>query len=131
MTDQEPDKKKGGDSQSNPDDEAPAAIRGDRPATAFWGVSRRELEKAGVHGDELPIEIARKAADIVRSHRRVGWQHDRDVQNRIRNAIDDFFFNEVRLESGATLKPEVIDSITDAVLAAARAQMADDGPASR
>lgn len=112
------------------DDEAdptPAAIKGKGNETAFWGISRRELKSAGIEGDDLAVGIAVAVATIVQRHRSIGWQHDRDVQNRMRNAIDDFFFDEVRLEDGATLRPDVVDAITEGVLAAARARMADDG----
>jgi type I restriction enzyme, R subunit len=57
----------------------------------------------------------------------VGWQHDRDAQNRIRNAIDDYFFDNVMRPGGPAIDPAAIDSITDDVLASARVRMADDG----
>lgn len=114
------------------DDEAdptPAALRGKGNETAFWGISRRELRKAGIEGDDLAVRIAEVTAEIVDRYRAVGWQHDKDIQNRIRNAIDDFFFDDVRLEDGGILNPATIDSVTEGVLAAARVRMADDGRA--
>ena len=59
--------------------------------------------------------------------RRVGWQHDRDVQNEMRNAMDDFFFDEVMGKDGVNLDPVVMDGIANEVLAAARVRMQDDG----
>ena len=58
----------------------------------FWGIARRELKKVGLDGDAPAADIAIAIADIIERNRTVGWQHDRDLQNRIRNAIDDFFF---------------------------------------
>jgi type I restriction enzyme R subunit len=112
------------DDEANP---TPSVIKGKGNETAFWGISRRELRGAGIDNDDVAVEIAQAVARIVEQHRSVGWQHDRDTQNRIRNTIDDFFFDQLRLEGGAILRPDVIDSITEGVLAAARVRMADDG----
>ncbi|WP_269713934.1 type I restriction endonuclease subunit R [Caulobacter sp. NIBR2454] len=108
-------------------DPTPAAIKGKGNETAFWGIAQRELKAAGIADGDLALHVAQSATEIIESHRSVGWQHDRDVQNRIRNAIDDFFFDDARLAAGGTLRPEVIDAITESVLAAARVRMADDG----
>jgi type I restriction enzyme R subunit len=108
-------------------DPTPSAIKGKGNETAFWGIAQRELKAAGIDDNDLAVHVAQAAAEVIESHRSVGWQHDRDVQNRIRNAIDDFFFDDARLAGGGTLQPEVIDAITEAVLAAARVRMADDG----
>jgi type I restriction enzyme R subunit len=48
------------------------------------------------------------------------WQHDRDLQNRIRNAIDDFFFDQTLAPGAINLGRDVIDMIADDVLASAR-----------
>jgi len=112
------------------DDDAaptPTAIKGKGNETAFWGIAQRELKAAGIEDGDLAVHVSQAAAEIIESHRSVGWQHDRDIQNRIRNAIDDFFFDDAHLAGGGTLNPKVIDAITEAVLAAARVRMVDDG----
>jgi type I restriction enzyme R subunit len=57
----------------------------------------------------------------------VGWQHDRDIQNDMRNAMDDFFFDVVMGSGGPEIEPAVMDSIINEVLSAARVRMQDDG----
>ncbi len=49
---------------------------------------------------ELAADIALKISQIIQRRRKVGWQYDRDVENAIRNDIDDFFFEDCG-ENGA------------------------------
>jgi type I restriction enzyme R subunit len=65
--------------------------------------------------------------EIIERYRTVGWQHDRDLQNRIRSAIDGFFFDRLSHRARSTMEPDVIDMIADDVLASARVRMVDDG----
>ncbi|MHB8530148.1 MAG: hypothetical protein ACYC8V_11640, partial [Caulobacteraceae bacterium] len=115
------------DSRDDAEDPTPAAIRGKGNETAFWGIIRREMRKAGLDGEAIAPDVAVRMAAIVETHRTVGWQNDRDLQNRMRNAIDDYFFDDVLASGAADMTPEVIDRITDDVLAAARVRMADHG----
>src|SRR5260221_8358661 len=108
------------DAYDDDDDPTPQPIRGKGNETAFWGIARRELKQAGVDRDGLAVDVEIAIADIIGRQRTVGWQHDRDAQNRIRNAIDDYFFGPVMRPGGLTIDPAVIDSITDDILAAAR-----------
>jgi type I restriction enzyme, R subunit len=112
-------------SREDEDDPTPPSIRGNGHAVAFWGITRRELRTAGLEdGTDLAADIALKLTNIIGKHTMVGWQNDRDIQNRIRNAADDFFFDEVRDRRGLVLAPEVMDAILDDVLASARVRMA-------
>lgn len=51
-----------------------------------------------MNNPDLAADIALRISQIIQRRRRVGWQHDRDVENAIRNDIDDFFFEELRGE---------------------------------
>ncbi|MER8448053.1 HsdR family type I site-specific deoxyribonuclease [Mesorhizobium sp. M1066] len=109
------------------DDPTPEAIRGKSHETAFWGIARRELAKAGFDRDGVAVDIAEAVTRIVAQHRVIGWQSDRDTENRIRNDIDDFFFDEVIGRRKLAVDPAVLDAIMDDVIASARVRMADDG----
>jgi type I restriction enzyme R subunit len=109
------------------DDPTPQAIRGKSHETAFWGIARRELAKAGFDRDGVAVDIAEAVTRIVGQHRMVGWQNDRDAENRIRNDIDDFFFDEVIGRRQLAIDPSGLDAIMDDVIASARVRMADDG----
>jgi type I restriction enzyme R subunit len=105
-------------------DPTPVRLRGDGHAQAFWGLAKRNLEKAGVGDTELAAEIALEISSIVQNRRKVGWQHDRDVENTIRNDIDDFLFEELRGQRGLLIDPAIFDGIVDDVLASARVRLA-------
>lgn len=105
-------------------DPTPARLRDDSHAQAFWGLARRNLEKAGVGDPELAADIAVKVSSIVQRRCKVGWQNDRDVENIIRNDIDDFFFEELLGRRELRIDPAVLNSVVDDVLASARVRLA-------
>jgi type I restriction enzyme R subunit len=105
-------------------DPAPVRLRVDGHAQAFWGLARRNLEKAGLGNTELAADIALEVSRIVQNRRKVGWQNDRDVENLIRNDIDDFFFEELRGRRKLLIDPAVLDGVVDDVLASARVRLA-------
>jgi type I restriction enzyme R subunit len=105
-------------------DPTPARLRDDSHAQAFWGLAKRNLEKAGFGDDEIAADIALEVSKIVQSRRKIGWQNDRDVENMIRNDIDDFFFEELRGRRGLLFDPAILDAVIDDVLASARVRLA-------
>ena len=105
-------------------DPTPARLRDDNHAQVFWGLTRRNLEKAGIGDPELAADIALKVSAIVQTRCKVGWQHDRDVENIIRNDIDDFFFEELLGRRELVIDPAVLDAVVDDVLASARVRLA-------
>lgn len=105
-------------------DAVPPRLRDDSHAQAFWGLAKRNLEKAGVGDPEIAADIALKMSRIVQQRRKVGWQNDRDVENLIRNDIDDFFFEELRGRRELKIDPSVLDAVVDDVLASARVRLA-------
>lgn len=105
-------------------DPTPLRLRDDTHAQAFWGLARRNLERAGVGDPELAADIALEMSKIVQNHRKIGWQNDRDIENQIRNDVDDFFFEELRGRQKHLIDPAVMDTIVDDVLASARVRLA-------
>lgn len=105
-------------------DPTPARLRDDSHAQAFWGLAKRNLEKAGFGDVEIAADIALEVSKIVQSRRKIGWQNDRDVENLIRNDIDDFFFEELRGRRGLLIDPVILDAVVDDVLASARVRLA-------
>ncbi|CAD5272947.1 Type I restriction enzyme R Protein [Bosea sp. 62] len=102
----------------------PERLRSDSHAEAFWGLAKRNLEASGAPDAELAADIALEFSSIVQKRRKVGWQNDRDVENAIRNDIDDFFFEELRGRRGLFIEPSVLDAVVDDVLASARVRLA-------
>jgi type I restriction enzyme, R subunit len=111
---------RGGDEES-----VPAAIRGRGHETAFWGIARRELEKSGLNDESLSVRFASVFAEAVLAHRIVGWQTDEGAKNRIRAAVDAFYFDE--LGAPEALSPEVLDAVVNQLMDIATIRMPDDG----
>ncbi|MDR3727561.1 MAG: HsdR family type I site-specific deoxyribonuclease [Terracidiphilus sp.] len=105
-------------------DPTPPRLRDDSHAQAFWGLAKRNLEKEGIDNSELAADIAHEISKIVQERRKVGWQNDRDVENLIRNDIDDFFFEELRGRRKILIDPGILDAVVDDVLASARVRLA-------
>ena len=103
--------------------EVPEALRGNGHAVAFWGVIAKELGELSQEAEEHAPDIALKLLEIVEKHRRVGWQEDRDQQNRMRAAADDFFFDTAPEQFGLSLDPERIDGLVDQILTIARERL--------
>jgi type I restriction enzyme R subunit len=60
--------------------------------------------------------------DIVHRHRRVDWAGDADVENAIKNDIDDYVFDVLRGEHNIPIPAEAIDSLIDRLLTISRRQ---------
>ncbi|MDP2738791.1 MAG: DUF3387 domain-containing protein [Pseudorhodobacter sp.] len=104
--------------------EVPDAIKGNDDGQAFFGI----LEGALAADDGKPIEadevaaIALRIIDIIKSHHIVDvWSND-IAQNKMRNAIDDYFFDVLRDERGIALPVEVMDDIELKIMDLARAR---------
>jgi type I restriction enzyme, R subunit len=113
-----------GQNRHDDTDETPARVRSDSHAQVFWGLTRRNLNGAGLADSELAADIALELSKVIQRRRKVGWQNDRDVENAIRNDVDDFFFEELRAKRGLIIDPGILDTIVDDVLASARARLA-------
>jgi len=104
--------------------EVPDAIKGNDDGQAFFGI----LEGALATADGEPIEahdiaaIALTIIEIIKSHHIVDvWSND-IAQNKMRNAIDDYFFDILRDERGIELPVEVMDDLELKIMDLARAR---------
>ena len=104
--------------------EVPDAIKGNDDGQAFFGI----LEGVLATDDGNPIvadevaAIALTIIDIIKSHHIVDvWSND-IAQNKMRNAIDDYFFDVLRDELGIELTLEVMDDLELKIMDLARAR---------
>jgi type I restriction enzyme, R subunit len=112
--------------RSRTDETVPAAVRGDEFASTLYRNTEPILKEV-VDGDACSVaeETASAFAAIVRRHRKIGWQNDLDVQNDIRNAMDDFLYDEIKGKRGLfALDAGTMDRVIDTALAIARRQAA-------
>jgi type I restriction enzyme R subunit len=104
--------------------EVPDAIKGNDDGQAFFGI----LEGSLVTSDHIPIKadevaiIALTIIDLIKAHHIVDvWAND-IAQNKMRNAIDDYFFDVLRDERGIELPVEVMDDLELKIMDLARAR---------
>lgn len=108
-------------------DDLPAGVRGDELASAIWRLAGEVLAPvAGAETGSVSVEVGAALAGIVRAHRRVGWQGDPDVENAIRNAMDDYLYDEIKRARGLSgLDVDAMDAIIERAIAVARRQLAE------
>ena len=63
--------------------------------------------------------------DIIESRRVVNWTQREDIQNEMRNDLDDYLFDVIRDQKGLPLTPAIMDDIIDRTLSIARARLPD------
>ena len=63
--------------------------------------------------------------NIISRRRVVNWTQRGDIQNEMRNDLDDYLFDVVRDGKGHPLTPDLMDEIIDRVLSIARARLPD------
>ena len=104
--------------------EVPDAIKGNDDGQAFFGILEGVLatdDGKPVASDEVAA-IALTIIDIIKSHHIVDvWSND-IAQNKMRNAIDDYFFDVLRDERGIELTVEVMDDLELRIMDLARAR---------
>lgn len=104
-------------------DDVPEGVRANPAARAFFGVIRDvlgPLVSAGTDSEAISADTARAALNIVETHRRIDWAGRADVENLIKNDLDDYAFDVLRGERGIPLEPEQIDALIDQLLVVAR-----------
>ena len=106
--------------------DVPESIRSDEDAQAFFGILDGQLKTKGeelVAGAEA-ASIALEIIGIIKSHLIVDIWSNEVAQNKLRNAIDDYFFDVLRDERGVDLPVEVLDDLELKIMDLARARFA-------
>lgn len=102
----------------------PDAIKGNDDGQAFFGIlegSLATLDHIPIKADEVAI-IALTIIHLIKAHHIVDvWAND-IAQNKMRNAIDDYFFDVLRDERGIELPVEVMDDLELKIMDLARAR---------
>jgi type I restriction enzyme, R subunit len=102
-------------------DSVPEQVRYDPDARALFGVVRETLVpygKDGVDVESVGAETALDIERIIEERRTVNWTRNADVQNQMRNAIEDRLF-ELK-EQGLALSLEDIDVVMERSLQVAK-----------
>jgi len=107
-------------------DSLPPALQGRDAAKAFYGVVNEVFEGLQMNEEALPYRAANVAADMavqideaIKRRRVVDWRTNPDVQNEMRNAIDDLLY-EARAKKGVPLSAHDMDAIIERALEIAK-----------
>jgi type I restriction enzyme R subunit len=100
-------------------DHLPEELNGKEVAKAFYGVVSEAFEGLEMKDEAMPYgkeslaaDVAVKIDDAVRERLRVDWRSNPDVQNEMRNAIDDLLY-QAKSDKGVSLTTEGMDSIVE------------------
>jgi type I restriction enzyme R subunit len=102
----------------------PEPVQNNEDGQAFFGI----LENALVKSDGEPVapddtaRIVLSLIEIIKEHHIVDVWSNETAQNKMRNAIDDFFFDVLRDEQGIDLPIEVLDDLEIRIMDLARAR---------
>ncbi len=102
----------------------PEPVQNNEDGQAFFGI----LENALVKADGEPVtpddtaRIALSLIEIIKEHHIVDVWSNETAQNKMRNAIDDFFFDVLRDKQGIDLPIEVLDDLEIRIMDLARAR---------
>lgn len=101
----------------------PNAIKSDEDGQAFFGILNAKLATTSsqLSADEI-ADISLKIIDVIKAHLIVGVWANEVAQNNMRNAIDDYFFDEVRDVKGIDLSVEALDDLEQQIMDLARAR---------
>ena len=107
------------------DDDIPETLRYKETAKAYYGVVREAMESYGTESSSTS-KAAEKTSlvidEIIKRLRIVNWSTNTDIQNQMRNKIEDYLF-EIKNEYKMELTFEEIDSIMDQCLDIAKARI--------
>lgn len=102
----------------------PDAIKDNKDAAAFFGILEPFVIPDDATGSrkEVAAEIAISLIGIVKGHLIVDvWSNDL-AKNKMRNAIDDYFFDIVRDQKGIRLDDDQLDALQTKIMNLARAR---------
>jgi len=109
-------------------DDVPAHIRDNANVVAFYHALEKHLGAVTTNGRDVrsdSAEAAQTMLDRIEQRRVVNWTQRDDIQNEMRNDLDDYLFDVVRDQKGYALTPAAMDEIMDRLLSIARARMVD------
>lgn len=102
----------------------PAKLRGYRHASAYYGVIHEALAQdesadEDENQSELIADVAIRLEEIIEAHKVRDWSDNVDIQNNIRNQIDDALYS-LKDQQGIALDGTQIDLLVERLLDVAR-----------
>jgi type I restriction enzyme R subunit len=103
--------------------ELPAALKGNEDAAAFFGILEPVIISPDSNGGrDGAVDVALALIDIIKKHHIVDVWSNVVAQNKMRDAIDDYFFDVVRDKKGINIPVEALDELETKIMRLARAR---------
>ena len=108
------------------EEDLPEAVRQRDGPRAFYGIIRETLAAPTVDAavEQRIAEAAVSIDEAILSERIVNWTNNTDVQNRMRNGIEDVLF-DLKAEAGRTLSLKEVDALLERCLDIAQRRYAE------
>lgn len=102
----------------------PESIKSDEDAQAVYGIVEPILKVSGngAANDNDAADVARTIIGIIKRHHIVDVWSNELAQNKMRNAIDDYFFDVVRDQKGIDIPLDKLDELELQIMDVARAR---------
>jgi len=106
-------------------DDIPEALAGNEDAMAYYGVlkpffDQQDLSKEGC--EAITADAALAIREILARHWKVQFWDDNDAQKQVKNDIDDYFIDEVKIAKGIPFTFEQIDEIIESAMKVAESR---------
>jgi type I restriction enzyme R subunit len=99
-------------------DDVPGQVAHNENAKAYYGSIKEVFDRRkpnGIDGKRLAADAGLNFDRIIENRRIVNWTENNDVQNRIRQELEDYLF-ELKNKSNLPLEFDDIDRILDETL---------------
>lgn len=102
----------------------PTEIKADDDAAAFYGIIEPIISSAATDDapKDLAVTVTLRILAIVKAHHVVDLWSNEVAQNKMRNAIDDYVFDNLRDAQGLDLPVEQLDDLQEQIMRVARAR---------
>ena len=103
-------------------DELPPSLEGKEEAKAFFGILKKVIQEKNEFSEKdisQLVDMSIKISQIVEKHRIVDWFKSKDIQNRIKNEIEDYIY-EHKGNIGVSIDFDSIDRIMDETIKTAK-----------
>ena len=104
-------------------DDVPDKLSGNEDAIAYFGVLKPFFEKHELEEEELESAIVDTAIaiyNILEKYKKVHFWDDEDAQKEVVNEIDDYLYDEIKINRGIELSFDQMDHIIEKILQVAK-----------
>ena len=103
-------------------DELPSSLEGKEEAKAFFGILKKVIEQKNDLSEKNINKLAEMSiqiSQIIEEHRIVDWFKNMDIQNRIKNKIEDYIYKQ-KDNKGISIDFDSIDRIMEETIKTAK-----------